>query len=133
MATAIRDWIDFLAPELAGTDSGVVDLAIEAAEAELSATRWATAETDDGVDADTYYNRAVALLAAHYLTLRGRGGGTTAAVQSERVGDVAVSYAAGAASVALDATGYGQQFQAFQRSIFAGAMAIAHDTTDDED
>lgn len=121
----VRTLLKFLAPEFVSTDDTTLNTAIGLAQAELSATRWAEAETTDEVATDTYWNRASALLAAHYLTLRGRQGATAGAIQSEREGDVSVTYAVVASGSALDATGYGQQFQEFRRSIFVGATTVA--------
>lgn len=102
-----------------------VDRFIGYAAAELDAAAYAAAEVANGLTADTWFNRANAMLAAHLLTVRARSSSASGAVQSESVGDLSVTYATPAtAGQDLDATSYGVEYQRFRRNVFEGAYAI---------
>lgn len=126
----IRDLLFDLAPEFDTTDATAlarVDRFIGYAAAELDQARYVDAETTDEVTADTYYNRANALLAAHMLTVRTKGGSAPAGpVESKREGDRSITYATmtNQPFSAFDTTSYGREFNRFRRSIFASAIGV---------
>lgn len=99
--------IKTLAPELAGESDERVQLFIDISREKLSERAWGTK-----------YKRATQLLAAHALTLAKRQTetGQAGSVTSERVGDLARSYADAATSAkseqmkSLMQTGYGQMY-----------------------
>lgn len=88
----------------------------------VEATYTASEETDE-VDAGTYFNQAAALLTAHLLKLRAMGG-AAGAIVSEKVGDLAVSYAAPQSDSALMRTSYGAQYLECRKTAFPGAWAV---------
>jgi hypothetical protein len=73
-------------------------------------------------------DKAVALLAAHALTVAGRGGDNRGALVSERVGDMSATYAQPPVSAdrpvdPLDSTSYGVEYKRLRRGI-VGARVI---------
>lgn len=97
---AAIDILPIIAPEFAGAAnaSDVVTLA----------------EQRVGVAFGEVRDQAVAHLAAHMLTTAQRGG-SSGPVTSERVGDLAQSYAVQAGGTGLDSTAYGKEFLRLKR------------------
>jgi hypothetical protein len=126
----VRDMLFDLAPEFETTDTAGltrIDRFIGYALVELDAARYEAAETDDEVTAGDYLNRANALLAAHLLTMRTKGGSAPAGpVESKREGDRSISYATmtNQPFTAFDTTSYGREFNRFRRSIFPAAIGV---------
>lgn len=97
-----------LAPELSS-----VDPAARARVEDLASLRTAT-----GLYSDDLRKLAVALLAAHMLTIAGQSA-TGAAVTSETVGPLSISYAS-PGGTGLDGTSYGRQLLELQRENIFG-------------
>lgn len=117
---AVRDILFDIAPELSTTDATAiarVDRFIAYAAAELTADTWG-----DRLD------MATALLAAHKLTLTGKGGNATGPVVSERAGDLSVGYANPVSAQdgldPLDTTAYGIQFKQLRGGIYTGGWLL---------
>lgn len=67
------------------------------------------------------YSTGLAYMAAHLIATSEKGG-AAGAVTSERVGNVAVSYAAPNSDDALASTGYGATFLSLRRSLVRSPM-----------
>lgn len=77
----------------------------------------------EGQTGDVYggqRNHAVALLAAHSLTVAGRGG-YAGAVTSVKEGQLAMSFAVRADADAMESTSYGQELLRLRRQCVIGA------------
>lgn len=113
--------ITLVAAEFAGLDTELLDAAIQQSALELDAATWGAS-----------YQRAVALLAAHALTLRqrsldaGAGNGASGAVVARRAGDLQVSFGAALGVLSPDAvygtTPYGLEFIRLRQQL--GSMAF---------
>jgi hypothetical protein len=99
-----------LAPELATTDPTRLNLVIDLAEIRTGQVYGAARP------------QAVALLAAHMLTLGNRSGGSAGAVTSESVGPLSISYGASGAEGDLGQTSYGVQLLELRESYVFSAM-----------
>lgn len=100
-----------LFPEFAGEVLARVQVFIDQAARRVNATQWGS-RADDGVS----------YLAAHLLYSGNLGAGAPAgAVESERVGDIAVSYAvADLPATELASTSYGRRYLDLRSLVFSG-------------
>lgn len=97
-----------IAPELSSVDSGRLDVIL------------GLAEDQTGQAYGSARNHAVALLAAHMLTLGNRAG-NGGAVASAKEGDLAISYAVNQyTDDALDGTSYGQELKRLRKTYIFG-------------
>lgn len=94
--------LDAIAPELASAPNKSAHL--DLAEAQTSATAYG--------DSREY---AVALLAAHSLTIASRNGASGGAVSSLQEGNLSISYSDAQGSIGLSATSYGVELQRLRR------------------
>jgi len=99
-----------LAPELDSVDEGVKTIHID------------LAEQQTGQVFKAARNHAVALLAAHSLTLAGREG-FGGAVASKKEGQLSVGFAAVGTSE-LSTTSYGAELERLRRSYIMGARTV---------
>jgi hypothetical protein len=106
MATILEILKD-LAPEFANEDQALLERFIDYATPSVSSKRFKP---------EVIYQQAVALYAAHLLTLRARGG-KSGPVSSIREGDLSISYEAlqGQDNTELYQTVYGAQFVQLRR------------------
>jgi len=110
-----------IAPQLASVDGEVIDVHIELASMECDASLWGAT-----------YQRAVALLAAHSLTITernaesGTAGAGSGAVTSRKAGDLSITYGAALGVISSDATyattSYGLEFLRLRQQL--GSMAF---------
>ena len=101
-----------IAPETLNLDQGRVDIHVDLAEAQT------------GPVFGDARNHAVALLAAHTLTL-GQRRGASGPITSEKEGDLARSYATQAMAHGLDATSYGAELLRLRRQYVFAARTVA--------
>lgn len=94
-----------IAPELADEDSSRIYRFIEFAALSVNETIWGSK-----------YDLGVAVMAAHLLTMAGRGG-TGGPVTSEKVGDLSRSYGQMGDKDSLMATSYGQWFVQLRKTL----------------
>jgi len=109
MATA-SEILDAIAPELSSAANKQTHLDL--------------ADSQTGSVFGEQYEYAVALLAAHTLTLAQRGdsvGGSAGAVSSQKEGQLSVSFGGTVESGALGATSYGTELQRLRRQYIIGA------------
>lgn len=100
-----------LAPELSSQSEDRINYFITEAARYVNASIW-------GAKADF----AHALYTAHLMTLAGLGGSGT--VSSERVGDMARTYAVDTSQNSLMGSSYGQQFLAARKTLLISPMVI---------
>ena len=99
-----------IAPELSAIDASVIDIHLD------------MADTQTGTVYGKARNQAVALLAAHTLTIATRGG-YSGAITSRKEGELSVSFGVASGS-ALSATGYGQELEHLRRAFIMGARTV---------
>jgi hypothetical protein len=116
----VRDILLDIAPEFATQDEAAlarIDRFIGYAQGELTADAW-------GAKLDM----ATALLAAHKLTLAGKGGSASGPVIAEKVGDMSVTYADPTTTNGgldpLDASSYGGQFKQLRSTVYIGGILL---------
>lgn len=110
--TEFRD----LFPEFASQSDSRINLFLDQASLSINLGVWPPAKADV----------ARAYLAAHLLATVGRGGtGPSGPVTSERVGDLARTYAAPAGGGSpYSSTAYGQEFERLRRSVLCSPRVV---------
>jgi hypothetical protein len=100
---------------ISGTSEASKDIALSIANGRLSQTVFGAK-----------YNNAVALLAAHILSMNSgiRSGGTGGAISTKKEGDLSISFGSNAAfDSRLDSTSYGQQLEQLKKEcVFAPSI-----------
>ena len=108
-----------IAPEFAGlTSTTQRDTLAGLAQNQVSSDIWGK-----------HYDHAVALLTAHMMKIASKNG-SSGAVQTEKVGDVSVSYNTAALAFVtkgdeLQATSYGQEFKRLRKQILRTPVIVA--------
>jgi len=85
----------------------------------------ATAETNAGYFG-AFYNKAIALRAAHEWTLSTRAGNESGALSSRRLGPAAVSFQPSAGGSSLSLTRFGRELESLINRAGVGASVTGH-------